>query len=124
MLTWVFGLVRYSTVHLNRPDCAAGHLELAGAHVRWFLSVNADHLPAQQCARDQRTYRAMTVDGAAVEFSSGFTDLHTQSYQQILEGKGFGIDDARQAVETVYHIRNTAPQGLQGDYHPLCAEIR
>ncbi len=124
MLTWVFGPVRYSSVHLNRPDCAAGHLELAGAHVRWFLSVNADHLPVKQRVQDRRTYRAITVDGAAVEFSTGFTDLHTQSYQQILEGRGFGIDDARQAVETVYHIRNTAPQGLQGDYHPLCAQIR
>jgi len=90
MLTWVFGNVRYSTVHLNREDCAAGRLELEQAHVRWLLSVNADHLPDAAREQGQRTYRAITVGGDALEFSDGFTDLHTESYRQILAGAGFG----------------------------------
>ena len=124
MLTWVFGNVRYSTVHLNREDCAAGHLELAQAHVRWFLSVNAEHLPEAQRAQGQRTYRSITLDGEEIEFSEGFTDLHTDSYRHILAGQGFGVEDARSAVETVYQIRNAAPQGLHGDYHPFCKHAR
>jgi UDP-N-acetyl-2-amino-2-deoxyglucuronate dehydrogenase len=124
MLTWVFGKVRYSTVHLNRDDCAAGYLELAGAHVRWFLSINAEHLPEAQRSQDQRTYRSITLDREEIEFSGGFTDLHTESYRQILSGEGFGVEDARSAVETVYQIRNAAEQGLRGDYHPFCKLAR
>lgn len=124
MLSWVFGNVRYSTVHLNRDDCAAGHLELAHAHVRWFLSVNADHLPEAQRAQGQRTFRSITLGGEEIEFSDGFTDLHTDSYRHILAGEGFGVDAARSAVETVYQIRNATPQGLQGDYHPFCKKAR
>ncbi|MBK1647771.1 Gfo/Idh/MocA family protein [Rhabdochromatium marinum] len=123
MLTWVFGPVRYSTVHLGRADCAAGYLELANARVRWFLSVNANHLPAAAREQNQRTYRSITVNGEEIEFSGGFTDLHTESYGHILNGQGFGLDTARTAVETVYHIRNAAPQGLQGEYHPFCADV-
>ncbi|MBK1718628.1 Gfo/Idh/MocA family protein [Thiocystis violacea] len=124
MLSWVFGKVRYSTVHLNREDCAAGRLELERAGVRWFLSVNADHLPQAQREQGQRTYRSITVGGQEVEFSEGFADLHTESYRQILAGNGYGLDDARTAVETVYQIRNATPQGLQGDYHPFCKRAR
>jgi len=124
MLTWVFGKERYSTVHINRADCAAGRLELEKARVRWFLSVNADHLPEAQREQGQRTYRSITVGGQEVEFSEGFTDLHTASYQHILDGEGYGLDDARTAVETVYQIRNATPQGLQGDYHPFCKRAR
>jgi len=124
MLAWVFGNVRYSTVHVNRQDCAAGHLELVHAHVRWFLSVNAEHLPEAQRAQGQRTYRSITLDGQEIEFSKGFTDLHTDSYRHILAGEGFGVDAARAAVEAIYQIRNAAPQGLQGDYHPFCKQAR
>lgn len=124
MLTWVFGNVRYSTVHLNRDDCASGRLELERARVRWFLSVNADHLPDAQREQGQRTYRSITVGGQEVEFSDGFTDLHTESYRQILAGEGYRLDAARTAVETVYQIRNASAQGLQGDYHPFCKQAR
>ena len=120
MLAWIFGPVRQSTVHLHQADCAAGLLALARAHVRWFLSINPAHLPAAQRKQGQRTYRTISVDGQAVEFSEGFTDLHTASYQHILSGHGYGLDQARTAVEIVHGIRNAIPQGLQGDYHPAC----
>lgn len=120
MLTWVFGKVRYSTVHLHRNDCAAGRLELERARVSWFLSVNTEHLQEAQRRQGQRTFRSIKVGGQEVEFSEGFTDLHTQSYQRLLAGEGYGLETARTAVETVYQIRNATPQGLQGDYHPFC----
>jgi len=120
MLAWVFGGMARSIVHLNQPECAAGTLDLRNARVRWFLSINADHLPAGDGEADRRTYRSITVDGREVEFSDGFADLHTVSYEQILSGKGYGLDDARTAVEIVHDIRNASPAPLAGDYHPLC----
>lgn len=124
MLAWVFGPQRSSTVHLHRPECAAGLLELERARVRWFLSIDHSHLPSAQRAAGQRTYRSITMGGEAVEFSEGFADLHTASYREILEGRGFGIGDARPAIEAVHSIRNAAPVGLVGDFHPLCREVR
>jgi len=120
MLAWVFGGMARSIVHLNQPECAAGTLDLRNARVRWFLSINADHLPAGDGEADRRTYRSITVDGREVEFSDGFADLPTVSYEQILSGKGYGLDDARTAVEIVHDIRNASPAPLAGDYHPLC----
>lgn len=123
MLSWVFGDCINSTVHISQHDRAAGYLEMKNARVRWFLSVNSQDLPqAQQDAR-QRTYRSITVNDRAVEFSDGFTDLHTLSYQAILAGQGYGLDAARTAVEMVYRIRNAKPAGLQSDYHPFCNRI-
>jgi UDP-N-acetyl-2-amino-2-deoxyglucuronate dehydrogenase len=122
MLAWIFGPQRASTVHLRTDDCAAGLLELERARVRWFLSINADHLPAEQQSKGQRTYRAITMGGDAVEFSEGFTDLHTESYREILAGRGFTVGDARPAIEMVHGIRNASVMGLVGDFHPLCAE--
>lgn len=120
MLTWIFGTVEQSTVHIHTTDCAAGLLDLARARVRWFLSVNAQHLPEAQRAKGQRTYRLVSVDGQAIEFSEGFTDLHTASYRHILSGHGYGLDQARNAVEIVHAIRNATPLGLQGEPHPFC----
>jgi UDP-N-acetyl-2-amino-2-deoxyglucuronate dehydrogenase len=122
MLSWIFGPQRASSVHLRTDDCAAGLLELERARVRWFLSINADHLPAEQRSKGQRTYRTITMGGDAVEFSEGFTDLHTESYREILAGRGFTVGDARLAVEMVHGIRNAPVMGLVGDFHPLCAE--
>ena len=119
MLSWIFGKVQKNTVHVHTHDRASGYLELDRARVRWFLSINEDVLPKEIKENGQRTYRSITIEGKELEFSGGFTDLHTVSYQQILDGKGFGIDDARQAVEIVYDIRNMNPIGLQGDYHPM-----
>jgi UDP-N-acetyl-2-amino-2-deoxyglucuronate dehydrogenase len=123
ILTWVFGPVQSSVVHVNRSDCAAGLLHLKNARVRWFLSINAAHLPEIPRQKGQRTYRSIQVGGNEVEFSEGFTDLHTESYRQILAGSGFGLDVAREAVQTVYEIRNAAVSPLEGDYHPMCKEV-
>jgi UDP-N-acetyl-2-amino-2-deoxyglucuronate dehydrogenase len=123
MLVWVFGPVAASQVHLSRADCAAGFLQLKNARVRWFLSINAGHLPDAQKAKGQRTYRSITVDGEEIEFSDGFTDLHTESYRDILGGGGFGLEEARAAVETVYQIRNAAEAPLEGDFHPFCRRV-
>jgi UDP-N-acetyl-2-amino-2-deoxyglucuronate dehydrogenase len=123
VLTWIFGPVESSLVHLNRPDCAAGLLRLKHARIRWFLSINAAHLPEPARQGKQRTFRSIRVGGDEVEFSEGFTDLHTESYREILAGRGFGLDVARDAVQTVYQIRNAPRAELQGDYHPMCKEV-
>ena len=119
MLTWLFGNIRENTVHIHTHDRASGYIELDRARVRWFLSINADTLPAEVKARNARTYRSITVDGQEIEFSDGFTDLHTVSYQDILSGKGFGLDEAATAVQIVHDIRNARPVGLHGTMHEL-----
>lgn len=119
MLTWIFGDVEQNTVHVNEPKRAAGFLGLKHARVRWYLSVDEAALPEEIRQKGQRTYRSVKVDGNEVEFSGGFTDLHTLSYHQLLKDKGFGIDDAARSIETVYKIRSATPVGLKGDYHPF-----
>ncbi len=119
MLTWVFGAVKSNTVHVHTHDRAAGFLELEKARVRWFLSINYDTIPQEIRDKGMRTYRSITVDGEEIEFSGGFTDLHTVSYQNILKGEGFRIGETRQAIEIVHDIRNQQAVGLKGDYHPL-----
>lgn len=119
MLVWIFGKVEKNVVHLMESDKAAGFLELENARVRWFLSVDADTLPKEQQEKGQRTFRSITVNGEELEFSGGFTDLHTASYQDVLSGGGFRACEARPSIETVHTIRNAAPKGLTGDYHPL-----
>ena len=121
MLQWIFGDVRENRVHVHTHDRAAGYLELERARVRWFLSINYNTIPEMVKAKGARTFRSITVDEKEIEFSGGFTDLHTTSYEDILNGNGFGLADARKAVEVVYQIRNAHPLGLKGDYHPLAA---
>ena len=121
MLTWIFGAVKSNTVQLHTHDRAAGVLELEKANVRWFLSINGDTLPQELKEKGQTTYRSITVDTEEVEFSNGFTDLHTESYKQIIAGNGFGIDEARTSIEIVHEIRNQKATGLKGEYHPLAA---
>ena len=119
MLTWIFGEVKENIVHISEESKAAGFLKLKKANVRWFLSVDYQNVPVDLKAKGQRIYRSITVDGKEIEFSGGFTDLHTLSYQEILKGNGFGIEDVRATVQAVYDIRNASPVGLKGDYHPL-----
>lgn len=120
MLIWVFGSVKENVTHLLEEDRAAGFLHLERARVRWFLSVNYDLIPEHIKAIGQRTYRSITVEGEEIEFSGGFTDLHTRSYEEILAGNGFGLQEAKPSIEIVHEIRNATPQGLKGDYHPFC----
>ncbi len=120
MLTWVFGPVKESIVHISEHNKAGGFLQLQQARVRWFLSVDARDLPGEHEANGQRTYRSITIEGEEVDFSQGFTDLHTISYREILSGKGFGLEEARNSIDTVYTIRNSTPIGCKGDYHPFC----
>jgi len=123
MLSWIFGETRNNIVHVSEPHKAAGYLELENARVRWFLSVDYDDIPDEVKRLGKRTYRSITVDGKDIEFSDGFADLHTLTYQEILAGRGFGLKDARQSVETAFTIRNAKPVGLKGDYHPFLKNI-
>jgi len=119
MLTWVFGGVKESVVHIHTHDRAAGYFELERARVRWFLSINSDTLPENVKANGGRTFRSLTIEGEEIEFSNGFTELHTHSYQDILDGNGFGLEEARPSIEIVHDIRHMEPIGLKGNYHPL-----
>lgn len=119
MLGWIFGKPLKNVVHLNEPTRSAGYLELENARVRWFLSVDYNDIPPAVKQSGKRTFRSITVNGEEVEFSDGFTDLHTLTYKEILAGRGFGLKEARQSVETAYTIRNSQPVGLQGVYHPF-----
>lgn len=123
MLSWVFGDLKESTVNFHRDDVAAGLLEFDRARVRWFLSINADYLPQQAVAEGKRTYRSIMIEDDELEFSDGFTDLHTASYQAILDGNGFGLDEARGSIKTVHQIREDQPIGLKGEYHPFCQQL-
>ncbi len=119
MLIWIFGAVKENIVHIHTHDRAAGFLQLEKAHVRWFFSIDEKLLPEDVAVKGQRTYRSMTVEGEELEFSEGFTDLHTTSYKEILSGNGYGIEETRKSIEVVHNIRNITPVGLVGDYHPF-----
>jgi len=120
MLTWIFGKVKKNTVHLLAPDKAGGYLELEKARIRWFLSLDFKDLPASVLKTGNRTYRSIVIDKTEIEFSEGFTNLHTKSYEEILKGHGFRLKDAQPSIDIVYEIRNANTVGLTGDYHELC----
>ncbi len=117
MLQHIFGTLQSNVVHLHDDHRAAGYLEFAKARVRWLLSIDHNDLPENHSG-EVKTYRSVTVDGKEIEFSAGFTDLHTQSYEAILAGQGFGIDQVRPSIEIVHAIRNAELSALSGDYHP------
>ena len=119
MLSWVFGDVKQNIVHLHTHDRASGYLEFEKARVRWFLSIDYNTIPKEVREKGQRTYRSITVDGKEIEFSGGFTELHTTSYKDIILGNGFGLLDARQSIEIVHEIRNKEISALKGEYHPM-----
>jgi len=119
MLSYLFGGVKENMVHCLEKHKAAGFLELERARVRWFLSLDYDDIPKGVQEKGLRTYRSITVEGEEIEFSGGFTDLHTLSYQDILSGGGFSLEEARNSINTVYQIRNATPLGKRGDYHPF-----
>lgn len=123
MLHFLFGDLQVNQLHHDSESTAAGYLEYEKARVRWFLSVDAGTLPSNAIEQGQRTYRRVSIDGEDVEFSGGFTDLHTASYQGILAGNGFGIEDNRAAIDAVSAIRRMRPIGCAGDYHPFLDKL-
>ena len=122
MLHFIFGGLQNNCVHLNEATRAAGYLEYENARVRWFMSLNLQDVPEGPRSVGQRTHRSITVDGREIEFSGGFTDLHTRSYEEILAGRGFGLEENRVAIETVSRIRGARPEA-SGDRHPFLAGI-
>jgi UDP-N-acetyl-2-amino-2-deoxyglucuronate dehydrogenase len=123
MLHFIFGDIVKNEVHYRDEKTSAGYLEYERARVRWFLSIDANHLPENAVHGEKSTFRSITVEGEELEFSGGFTDLHTQSYQRVLEGKGYGVEDNRAAIETVAVIRNK-PISVPGEYaHPYLSKV-
>jgi UDP-N-acetyl-2-amino-2-deoxyglucuronate dehydrogenase len=118
MLTHVFGPPQRNVVHLRQRERAAGYLECGRARIRWFLSVDRNDLPAA-VAKDKTTYRSVLLNGEEIEFSDGFADLHTRSYEEILDGRGFGLDDVRPSVEIVSAIRSKPEEPQAGERHPF-----
>lgn len=123
MLGWVFGDLKKNEAHLKQIDANAGYLEFKHAKVRWFLSVNYDYIPNDVKAAGLRTYRSITVDGNEIEFSEGFTDLHTVSYHHILNDGGFDLEEARKSIEVVSAIRNQSIVKNKSDVHPFVSEV-
>jgi len=125
MLHFVFGKLQNNLVHYSSDTKAAGYLEYEHARVRWFLSIDVNDVPCQQRQQGQRTFRSIKVDGEEIEFSDGFTDLHTRSYQEILAGRGFGLEENRVAIETVSHIRSSEPCASgPGEAHPHLEKVK
>ncbi len=118
MLHFLFGRLQESVVHLREDTKAAGYLEYEHARCRWFMSLDVNDVPEAVRTSGQRTYRSITVDGEEIEFSGGFTDLHTLSYQEILAGRGFSVEENRVAIETVGAIREAEIVGV-GEVHPF-----
>ena len=123
MLGWIFGDLKTNVSHLKQPDANAGYLEFQHARVKWFLSVSYNYIPEEVKAQGQRTFRSITVDGKEIEFSGGFTDLHTLSYEHILQGGGFGLNEARKSIEIVSCIRKSEIQTDIGQIHPFIDKV-
>ncbi|MCM2283301.1 MAG: Gfo/Idh/MocA family oxidoreductase [Desulfobacula sp.] len=120
MLLWIFGDVKYSEVHVSNKKKTGGFIELEKAKVRWFLSVDRDDLPEEVKKRGNPTFRSITVDEEEIEFSGGFTELHTLVYRDILEGRGFGIEHARPSINLVSSIREMNPgKHSSNNIHPF-----
>lgn len=123
LLLWLFGNMITYKVYMREPDCISGYLQLENAKVRWFLSINPEHLPTELKSTKQTTYRSITVDGKEIEFTHGFNDLHTRVYENTLSGKGFTISDAKPSLELVHNIRFTELSPLDSDHHPFMSNL-
>jgi UDP-N-acetyl-2-amino-2-deoxyglucuronate dehydrogenase len=123
LLMWLFGEVQETEVHVRETRRMAGRLELQRARVLWFLSVEEEDLPEGYLAEGKHAYRSLAMDGHEIEFSGGFTDLHTRVYESALAGEGYGIADARPSIETVYRIRTDPVAEHPSDAHPLAARL-
>ncbi len=123
MLSWIFGELKENVVYIKEADANAGYMKLKNANVRWFLSVNYDYIPQDIRDSGKTTFRSITVDGEEFEFSEGFTDLHTKSYADILNGGGFGLDDAKNSINIVSDIRKMNTVTLDEKAHPFCKKV-
>jgi len=119
MLSWIFGNVEKLEVHVSNDSVVSGYLVLERARVKWILSVDRNLVPEEYTKKGQYTYRSITVDGEELEFSGGFTDLHTVVYQEILNGNGYGLEDARNAIQIVSDLRNADILGKNSNSHPF-----
>ena len=120
LLIWLFGPVEYSELHLSESQKMGGFMELRSAEVSWFLSTDRADLPSEAVSKDQPTFRSIMVDDQEVQFSDGFTDLHTKVYEETLAGNGFGINDARPSIKLVYDLRHSKVIELPKGYiHPF-----
>jgi len=119
MLIWLFGNVVGQEVHISNQTKTAGYLELERAKVKWFLSIDRNDLPKHAVEAGMSTYRSVTIDGKEIEFSGGFTDLHTEIYKETLAGRGFGLEEARPAIQLAHDIRHAIPVGVTAHSHPF-----
>ena len=125
MLQYIFGSKKELVVHHRDDHVVSGYLELERARVRWFLSVDSEYLPDEIKAKGQTTYRSIQIAGDELEFTGGFTDLHTESYKNILAGNGFGIQNAKPSIEMVHYIRNAEIVNTMKDCeHPFMSKIK
>ena len=117
MLIWIFGAVEKSEVHISEPTRCSGFLELKRARVRWYLSIDREDSPLFNKNNEPSTYRVISIDDDELEFSSGFTGLHSQLYERTLAGSGFGIEDVRPSIQLIHNIRDSAPIGINSNSH-------
>lgn len=119
LLIWLFSNVQGHELHVAEPRKTAGYIELENATVKWYLSIDRNDLPDSAKQDGKSTYRSITVDGSEIEFSEGFTDLHTTIYENILEGQGFGAEDTRKSIVLAHAIRYAQPVGVTSVSHPF-----
>ena len=124
LLIWLFGRVAECEVHVREPHRMSGYLRLERANVRWFLSSDIADLPFTPEPGVKTTFRSITVDGKEIEFSEGFTDLHTRVYEETLAGRGFGIEESRPSIELSHRIRQTAAALVPAHLHPMTHQPR
>jgi len=122
LFMWLFGPVERAELHLDTPQRTAGMLELERARVRWFLSVAIEDLPFEHRAEGKHAHRSITIDGEETEFSGGFRDLHTRVYEDILAGRGYGIEDARPSIDLLHRIRTSEVERTDNNAHPMMRE--
>jgi UDP-N-acetyl-2-amino-2-deoxyglucuronate dehydrogenase len=122
LLLWLFGSEQKCNVHIFNSSHAGGFIEMENANIKWFLSLDKNDIPAH-AKESNSTYRSITVDNEEIEFSKGFTDLHTRVYENILDGNGYGIEDVRASIELAYKIRNAAPGKNYDDLHPIVKKL-
>lgn len=119
MLMWMFGSVQKNHLFLSEHNKAAGFIELQNANVKWFLSIDGKDLPKENIEKNKSTHRSITIDGNELEFTEGFTDLHTRIYEETINGNGFGIETARPSIEAAYNIRNLPVTKVNELFHPM-----